>query len=178
MQQSPNLLKHNVKMWQKSEKLLPHLSHHRNHSVETPLSGSGSLHSHRQQHTPHVAHTSATESRRKTLLQSAENIGGRQADALFFGRWNAEALEEKFLLGRMLVKCLVVRLNLLLLFRCKPISLTCQKFRLQLGIELGIIRLGAIDFMGHFHTEETSATRGIGQQFLVPMNEAILGNWL
>ena len=135
VQQSPNHLRHNVKMWQKSEKLLPHLSHHRNHSVETPLPGSGSLHSHRQQHTPHVAHTPATEGRRKTLLQSAEDFRRRKLYTLLPFQRQTETTEKDILFRSMFVEDTVMFLYLTFFFRRKPITFTTKKFRLLLAIE-------------------------------------------
>lgn len=67
----------------------------------------------------------------------------------------------------MSVEITVVLLYLFLLFRGEPTTLAGQQFRLQLGIELGIIGTGTIYFLLHLHTKKTSASRGVGQQLLL-----------
>ena len=136
--------------------------------VHAPFAGVHSGHSHGCQDAPHGSHIPATERSWEPFLDAAEDFSGGKQDALFVFFCQSEALEEHFLFGQRLVEGAVVCLNLLFLFRGEPVPFSGEQFRFQLGIELCIVGLRAINFSLYLHTEEASASRGVGQQlFLV-----------
>ena len=142
-------------------------SFYRNHTILTSISGTYSLHPQGQQHSPHIAHAFSSESTRETLLQSTEDFRRRQLYTLLPFQWQTETTEKDILFRSMFVEDAVMFLYLTFFFRRKPIAFTTKKFRLQFGIELGIIRTGTVNLSLHLHTEKTTASRSVCQQFLL-----------
>lgn len=58
----------------------------------------------------------------------------------------------------------ILRLQHLLLFFSEPITPLSKQFRLQLRIDLVMLYVGTVYHPLHFHTKETTASRGIGEQ--------------
>ena len=135
--------------------------------IGTAVFRAHTLGSQRGQHLSRLAGIASAESGRILLLQTAENLGGRKQPSLLAFLRQTEALKEKVLLGRVLVEQAVVLLNRLLLCRGEPRTFARQQLGLQLGIELRIVGTGAVNLLLHLHTEEASASRGVGQQLLL-----------
>ena len=71
----------------------------------------------------------------------------------------------KFFSGRNAVERTVGRLDFRLFGLAEPAALATVQFIQQLGIRLGVVdRPRTVDGMLHFHADEASAARKIGQQ--------------
>ena len=71
----------------------------------------------------------------------------------------------KFFGGRNAVERTVGRLNFGLFRLAEPTTLATVQFIQQLGIKLGMVdRRRTVDGILHFHTDEASAARKVGQQ--------------
>ena len=99
---------------------------HRHHQIGIPLSGMGALHAEGLKCLPHLTGIAGAEGCRELLLQAAEDFGGSHQSSFLLVGWQAEALVENLLDGRLLVEGTVVRLYLLLFLRGKPITFTIQ----------------------------------------------------
>ena len=90
------------------------------------MSGVGALHTESLKRLPHLTGIAGAEGGRELLLQAAEDFGSSHQPSFLLVGWQAEALVENLLDGRLLVAGTVVRLYLLLFLRGKPITFTIQ----------------------------------------------------
>ena len=76
-----------------------------------------------------------------------------------------KATANKFFGGRYAVERTVGRLDFRLFGLAEPTTLTTVQLMQQLGIKLGVVNgRRTVDGMLHFHADETSAARKVGQQ--------------
>ena len=129
------------------------------HSVHIPLGG---MHPFAQlgQDTAQAVGGHAPHDRRMGGFHALEQLGGGKGQhflrmVLFGGKTEAEA--EYFLFGYVLVEQRVVLLHGLFLFLVEPASLTGQKLRLELGVQLLVLYgRGAVYGVFQTDTEKTS----------------------
>ena len=121
------------------------------------------LESHGNESETQVLGGDTSQGRGIAFVLQAEDFGSRQPYAFFFRLRTTEASMKYIFQQRVAIVCLVATLHLLFLFLIQIITFAIQDLLLQLGIELLVFNCFVRNHIGHFHTEETSASRRVAQ---------------
>ena len=135
----------------------------KNHFIHTAHIRTALLGTNVTKHLAELANIGTSHQSRIALLKQIENAGSCHPHKRLSFLRQSEYLEEDFFFGGLLVEILVMLLNLQLFFLREPVTLASLQFPFQLGIELGIINGRTVNRFLHLHTEETSASRLVGQ---------------
>ena len=113
-----------------------------------------------------LLHAYACERARLTLAQQGDELGKGDGQGLFVRTGGTEVAGKSLFRWASTVEGHVGTLDFRLFFRREPMTLAAEEHGFQLGVDLGMFDVCAVDRSLHLHAEETVAARKVGEQFM------------
>ena len=113
-----------------------------------------------------LLHAYACERARLTLAQQGDELGKGDGQGLFVRTGGTEVAGKSLFRRANAVEGHVGTLDFRLFFRREPMTLAAEEHGFQLGVDLGMFDVCAVDRSLHLHAEETVAARKVGEQFM------------
>ena len=113
-----------------------------------------------------LLHADARERARLTPAQQGDEFGKGNGQGLFVRTSGTEVVGKGFFRRANAVEGHVGTLDFRLFFRREPMTLAAEEHGFQLGVDLGMFDVCAVDRSLHLHAEETVAARKVGEQFM------------
>ncbi len=116
--------------------------------------------------TAELLYADTRERARLTLAQQGDEFGKGNGQGLFVRTSGTEVAGKGFFRRANAVEGHVGTLDFRLFFRREPMTLAAEEHGFQLGVDLGMFDVCAVDRSLHLHAEETVAARKVGEQFM------------
>ena len=113
-----------------------------------------------------LLHAYACERARLTLAQQGDELGKGDGQGLFVRTGGTEVAGKSLFRWASTVEGHVGTLDFRLFFRRESMTLAAEEHGFQLGVDLGMFDVCAVDRSLHLHAEETVAARKVGEQFM------------
>jgi hypothetical protein len=113
-----------------------------------------------------LLHADARERAQLTLAQQGDEFGKGNGQGLFVRTGGTEVAGKSLFRRANAVEGHVGTLDFRLFFRREPMTLAAEEHGFQLGVDLGMFDVCAVDRSLHLHAEETVAARKVGEQFM------------
>ena len=113
-----------------------------------------------------LLHADARERARLTLAQQGDEFGKGDGQGLFVRTGGTEVAGKSLFRRASTVEGHVGTLDFRLFFRRESMTFTAEEHGFQLGVDLGMFDVRAVDGTLHLHAEEAAAARRVGEQFV------------